>query len=523
MTKETPLRYGAGYTQEKLKYPEKRVHRIEAGATIMIEGTRYRNRERVHVDSRVYTLGGDVVTCHDFAEITQKIAYDRREWMSQVMAIYIFIDRINSRVGVWRSRGRSLIDPTGDILRRAGHVVFGLNPVQHWYQSEGSKSWGNPFHKQTQMGLTKRYLQRETPQRTLPWNNQRKRLSPENDIYGLEVMHDLYVGCKLFWLYGLFGGGVSVLSIMIDPKKECSLIQGLEDLNWDTNEVQDYLDEDYISMNETLYAIKPLVREEPMKTKMDEGGRDYAKKENPQGCDGIESEGSKSWGNTVHKQTQMGHKEISAKRNSSENVAVEQSKEKIMPKKYKRYERARVRARGLVSKLKELEHYKKVLDLISWRWEYSKEVETKARTKARALSLGGIQFINKHRWVTKRYLQRETPQRTLPWNNQRKRLSPESKEMLRRKVKEIEAYNTSKMHASSKKNGEGSANTTKEKRARCYICRKRGHAIWKCPNKKNKTIVEVPAKDNTTRNPLLCGLKKKLKNSPERVQDNRAT
>ncbi|GJR38057.1 hypothetical protein Tco_1213741 [Tanacetum coccineum] len=74
--------------------------------------------------------------------------------------------------------------------------------------------------------------------------------------------------------------------------------------------------------------------------------------------------------------------------------------------------------------------------------------------------------------LTKRYLQRENPHRTLPWNNQRKRLSPESKEMLRRKVKEIEAYNASKICAAVKKKGEGSANTTKEKRARCYICRK---------------------------------------------------
>ncbi|GKC78885.1 ARID DNA-binding domain-containing protein, partial [Tanacetum coccineum] len=118
--------------------------------------------------------------------------------------------------------------------------------------------------------------------------------------------------------------------------------------------------------------------------------------------------------------------------------------------------------------------------------------------------------------LTKRYLQRETPQRTLPWNNQRKRLSPESKEMLRRKVNEIEAYNASKMRAAVKKKGEGSANTTKEKRARCYICRKRGHVFWKCPNKKNRTIVEVSAKDNNSKKPTVMPTKEKLK-YPERV------
>nr|GEW27975.1 ARID DNA-binding domain-containing protein [Tanacetum cinerariifolium] len=42
----------------------------------------------------------------------------------------------------------------------------------------------------------------------------------------------------------------------IDPKEECSLIKGLEDLKWDTNMVQDYLDDDHISVNGTLYAIK---------------------------------------------------------------------------------------------------------------------------------------------------------------------------------------------------------------------------------------------------------------------------
>ncbi|GKC20906.1 hypothetical protein Tco_1023056 [Tanacetum coccineum] len=54
------------------------------------------------------------------------------------------------------------------------------DPIQQWYQSKGSKSWGKPVHKQAQMGLTKRYLKKETPQSALSWNNQRKRLSPES-------------------------------------------------------------------------------------------------------------------------------------------------------------------------------------------------------------------------------------------------------------------------------------------------------------------------------------------------------
>ncbi|GJX13327.1 ARID DNA-binding domain-containing protein [Tanacetum coccineum] len=105
--------------------------------------------------------------------------------------------------------------------------------------------------------------------------------------------------------------------------------------------------------------------------------------------------------------------------------------------------------------------------------------------------------------LTKRYLKRETPQRTLPWNNQRKRLSPESKDMLRRKVKEIEAFNASKVRAAVKKKGDGKAITSKERRARCYICRKRGHVFWKCQNKGNTATPGNPTIENKTREPIM--------------------
>ena len=42
----------------------------------------------------------------------------------------------------------------------------------------------------------------------------------------------------------------------IDPKEECSLVNGLEDLRWDRNDTQDYVDEEYISWNGSLYALK---------------------------------------------------------------------------------------------------------------------------------------------------------------------------------------------------------------------------------------------------------------------------
>ncbi|GJV94945.1 ARID DNA-binding domain-containing protein [Tanacetum coccineum] len=84
--------------------------------------------------------------------------------------------------------------------------------------------------------------------------------------------------------------------------------------------------------------------------------------------------------------------------------------------------------------------------------------------------------------VTSRFLQRVSPQRRSPWNNKKKNLSPECKEMLMHRMKEIEAFNASK---ESKEHGEDSR-TQKEKRARCYKCKTRGHVYWKCPNKEDK-------------------------------------
>ncbi|GKF33667.1 ARID DNA-binding domain-containing protein, partial [Tanacetum coccineum] len=103
----------------------------------------------------------------------------------------------------------------------------------------------------------------------------------------------------------------------------------------------------------------------------------------------------------------------------------------------------------------------------------------------------------------KEYLLRESDANTLPRSRQRKQLSRESKEMLRRKVKEIEAYNASNVRAAIKEKKDGKAITSKERRARCYICRKRGHVFWKCPNKKNSTTTGTPTVENKTREPIM--------------------
>ncbi|GJU38531.1 hypothetical protein Tco_1191488 [Tanacetum coccineum] len=76
--------------------------------------------------------------------------------------------------------------------------------------------------------------------------------------------------------------------------------------------------------------------------------------------------------------------------------------------------------------------------------------------------------IHKHDQVvhTRRYLQRETPKRLFPWNSRKKSLSPESKEMLVKKMKEVEVFNASKMSAKTRDHGKKIASTQKEKRAR---------------------------------------------------------
>ncbi|GKD01645.1 ARID DNA-binding domain-containing protein, partial [Tanacetum coccineum] len=84
--------------------------------------------------------------------------------------------------------------------------------------------------------------------------------------------------------------------------------------------------------------------------------------------------------------------------------------------------------------------------------------------------------------VTSRFLQRVSPQRRSLWNNKKKNLSPECKEMLMHRIKEIEAFNASK---ESKEHGEDSR-TQKERRARCYKCKTRGHVYWKCQNKEEE-------------------------------------
>ncbi|GKC90532.1 ARID DNA-binding domain-containing protein [Tanacetum coccineum] len=114
--------------------------------------------------------------------------------------------------------------------------------------------------------------------------------------------------------------------------------------------------------------------------------------------------------------------------------------------------------------------------------------------------------------LNKNHLQKETHFNNPKWPRHKKHISPEGKQLLRQKVEEVMSYNSSKSQPSSKQTGESSGLSRKERRARCYICRKRGHVYWKCINKERSTKIQEP---NMT-NPVMTEVQEKL-NYPERV------
>ncbi|GJU90789.1 ARID DNA-binding domain-containing protein [Tanacetum coccineum] len=115
--------------------------------------------------------------------------------------------------------------------------------------------------------------------------------------------------------------------------------------------------------------------------------------------------------------------------------------------------------------------------------------------------------------LDKRNVQKEAPPNTPRWANQKKQLSPKGKQFLRQKVEEVVSYNSSKIQPNHKQIGETIDLSKKDKRARCYICKKRGHVFWKCTNKGIHTKIQ----EATMTNPTISKVQETLKYEPGRV------
>nr|GEY21570.1 bulb-type lectin domain-containing protein [Tanacetum cinerariifolium] len=81
------------------------------------------------------------------------------------------------------------------------------------------------------------------------------------------------------------------------------------------------------------------------------------------------------------------------------------------------------------------------------------------------------------------------------------------------RMKEVEAFNASKMSAKTRDHAKKIASTRKEKRARCYICKERGHVFRKCQNKRKDARIE---KQKESVKPTNKNVEEKIK-YPEQV------
>ena len=98
-----------------------------------------------------------------------------------------------------------------------------------------------------------------------------------------------------------------------------------------------------------------------------------------------------------------------------------------------------------------------------------------------------------------RYLLRETPNRMYQWNcRRRKSISTKGKEMLVQQVLENEAFNATKKTEGSKEQGKIVVVSKRDKKSRCYICKKRGHAYWACESRKKLAGIKLKQEIETT-------------------------
>ncbi|PWA95766.1 RNA-directed DNA polymerase, eukaryota, Reverse transcriptase zinc-binding domain protein [Artemisia annua] len=72
----------------------------------------------------------------------------------------------------------------------------------------------------------------------------------------------------------------------------------------------------------------------------------------------------------------------------------------------------------------------------------------------------------------------------------KRKIAPEAKRLLKEKMEETISFNARKLKNNKKEVGESSK--SKDRRPRCFICRKRGHVCRKCPQRKHCLIPTTP-------------------------------
>ncbi|GJY04128.1 ARID DNA-binding domain-containing protein [Tanacetum coccineum] len=436
-------------------------------------------------------------------------------------------------------------------------------PLLQWYQSGRSTSWEKPIHNRMQKGFEKGYLLREGAANTLPRSSQKKlknSFKVEGTQHERKIIFSHGIGeamvetseKKIVIPYKEWcddetdsatskegnGCDVETESMIekhnkyleeyfdsIDSKDACPLIKGLEELKWDRNIVQDYLDEDYISVNGTLYAIKvnsfkrfisflDMIKNNSIVFKTWEVLRKrfedminwfyliYLKQDVLEPLPPVIGNVKIDLLGLYKMVHSMGGYLSVSFRNRWKEVAVIHRLTKAHEEDLKAY-------------------YKRTIDMVKFCYD----------TTLRPWFKEEPMKCEKTKKVEGDYdhAKEENPQEHDGSSNNDTDVDQMADQedgantsetydfvMLRRKLNEIEAYNASKGRAAVKEKREGGVNTTKEKRARCYICRKRGYVFWKCPNKKNSTTLEAPTIDNQSKEPTMVRNKEILK-YPENV------
>nr|GEZ00164.1 ARID DNA-binding domain-containing protein [Tanacetum cinerariifolium] len=242
----------------------------------------------------------------------------------------------------------------------------------------------------------------------------------------------------------------------LDLNEECSLIKGMEDLKMNKEDVHDYVDNEYLSLNRTLYAMKEVLKGKFMEM-LEWFYLGYL---------GQEVLGELPPVVRVIRIDLLGLYKFVDAMGGYMNVTFND----------KWYQVAKIL--GLA-----YEHHETVKEVYK---EY--------------IGIGKVYYEEANR-----SRHGEPRDMAVNYRGTAGRERPQ-------KVEEVVTYNSSKLQPSSKQIGESSGLSRKERRARCYICRKKGHVYWKCTSKERSTKIQEPNMPSH----VMIEVQERI-NNPERV------